>query len=337
MATNFVNDTRNQHFLPQVEQRLNTSTPEAAIKNQRIYEFDILGRFDKVELSTPKNPRIRTNLALEDVFSFDVVPNSALRQNFEALFQQYETDLVRYTEAVLAKASAKVRAEDIKADLMGLFAAKFLNFVRNPYSVPKVLNMFEGLTALRPTDREKDGQLDLVLTGSKPHQAAICKRLDLTEVQYQHWLGVLFMMLTAFENPDGQESFFDGTVRTLFNKKTTAVLVTISRYTQDKCLLSDRSVSSSIAKAGVDCLEFNLRHDAFIRFAFTNRAALIRPENAARYAELIEQMEPTLVMDYRLDDREHLAMFNLNVINQSHGHVYCATDQGILVAGVPAG
>lgn len=328
MATNFLSLTRNQHYLSQVEQRFNTSTPQASTKNQRIYEFDVLGRFEKAELGEPKNPRIHATLALNDVFSFDVAPKANLRHNFEALFDRYEGSLSQYTEAVLMKAQAKALPGDIKDDLLGLFAAKFLNFLRNPYSVPKMLDTFKRLTELRPTDPTMDGLLDLVLNGSKPHQTEMCKQLGLSELQYQHWLGVLFMMLTALENAEGQENLFDGIVRALFNGKTTAVMVTISRHTDDKCLLSDRSFSSSIARVGMDCIEFNLRHDAFIRFVFVNRAAFLQPELVPRHAAMLETMKPSLAMDYRLDDREGLAMYNLNVINQSHSRVFCCVDSG---------
>lgn len=332
MATSFLNETRNQHYLSQVEQRLNTSTPQAAAKNQRIFELSILGRFEKAALGAPRNQRIRTNLALEDVFSFDVDPNANLRHNFETLFHRYEQSLVQYTEAVTTKAEAKVRPDEIRADLMGLFAAKLLNFVRNPFSVPKVLDTFKGLTALRPTDPAMDSLLGLVLNGGRPHQAEMCKRLGLSELQYQHWLGVLFMMLTSFENSKGKENFFDGIVRDLFNTKTTAVAVAILRYTEDKCLLSDRSFSSSIARVGVDCIEFNLRHDSFIRFVFTNRAALLQSDIFPRHAAMLEKMEPTLFVDYRLDDLDGLAAYNLNVINQSHSRVFCCVDKGIIIA-----
>jgi hypothetical protein len=169
---NLANVTRNQHFLPQVEQRLNTSTPDAAVHNQRIYEFAIQGRGDDTKLGEPSNPRIRVNLALDDVFSFDVAPAANLRHNFEVLFQKYEDQLVACTTAVLEKAAANTRGDDIRDDLMALFAAKFLNFMRNPFSVPKMLDTFGRVATLRPTDKEKDEQLDLVLNGSKPRCAS---------------------------------------------------------------------------------------------------------------------------------------------------------------------
>lgn len=44
------NTTKVQHFISQVEQRLNAINPNALAKNQRIYEFDIIDR-EKFEIS----------------------------------------------------------------------------------------------------------------------------------------------------------------------------------------------------------------------------------------------------------------------------------------------
>lgn len=162
----------------------------------------------------------------------------------------------------------------------------------------------------------------------------MCKRLDLSEQQYQFWLGVLFMMLSTLD--PRQPTLFDGIVTNLFTNRETAVGVTISRYTKHKCLLSDRGFSSSIAVTGVDCIEFNLRHDAFIRYVFTRREGFVPRGllDPRRRRRLLEQMAPTLVVDYRVDDLDQLRMFNLNVINQSHGRVFCATDTGIEIHGM---
>ncbi|ATA55351.1 hypothetical protein CKY39_20610 [Variovorax boronicumulans] len=328
-----MNETRNQHYLSQGEQRLNTSTPNAKKKrNQRIYEFEVLGRFEQVALGEPKNRRIEANLALDDIFSFEVDPEIRLRQNFEVLFQRYEDSLITRTEAFLKKAEAKARPPQVKDDLVGLFAAKLLNFARNPYCVPKVLDTFKSFLTVRPTDPATDDQLNLVLNGNRPHQTEICKRFDLSVLQYQQWLQVLFMLLTEMNSPNGQESLFDGMVRSLFNKRTTAVMVTVIRHTTDKCLLSDRSFNSPINANGMLCFEFNLRHDTFIRYVFADRAAWLPTEIPPHLLTALDLMEPIFSIDYRVDDRAELSRYNLNAVNQCHSRVFCSVDSGILIA-----
>lgn len=333
VSTNFLNETRNQHYLSQAEQRLNTSTPLAARKKRCIYEFEVLGRFDTLKLGEPRNRRIEANLALNDIFSFAVDPDAKLRHNFEALFQRYETSLIGRTEAVLKKAEVRAGAPQIKDDLVGLFAAKLLNFARNPHCVPKVLDTFKSFLAVRPTDPATDDQLNLVLNGNRPHQKEICKRLGLSLQQYQQWLGVLFMLLAEMKGPNGQESLFDGMIRSLFNKRTTAVMVTISRHTEDKCLLSDRSFNSPINADGMLCFEFNLRHDTFIRYVFADRAAWLPTEIPPHFMTALDVMEPIFSIDYRVDDRAALSLYNLNAVNQCHSRVFCCVDSGILIAG----
>lgn len=82
------NDTRNQHFLTQVEQRLNASNPQAERSNLRIYSFKLIDRTNYLlELENPNGKLIGKNLSLFDLFSFDVLDNTNLRLNFESMYQ----------------------------------------------------------------------------------------------------------------------------------------------------------------------------------------------------------------------------------------------------------
>jgi hypothetical protein len=53
--------------------------------------------------------------------------------NFESLFQKYEANIEDHTKGLLGKLNS--RSGDIKAEIIDLFAAKLLNFVRNPFSI----------------------------------------------------------------------------------------------------------------------------------------------------------------------------------------------------------
>ena len=323
-----LNDTAKQHYLSQVEQRLNTCNPAAISRNQKIHAFEILqrGTSDEIKLGPAGEKLIGSNLSLHDLFSFDVEPRANLRQNFEGLFQRYEQRLQTHTEALLIK--AEVKSANIAEELIALFSAKLLNFMRNPYSVPKILDTFKSITKLRPTDPQQDRLLQLVLNGRKPHQAAMCKRLGLSDIQYHHWLATLFMMLT--ELSPGRESMFDGIVRQMFTDKKHAVGVMISMYTKEKCLLSDRSFSTNLREPHVDGMDFNLRHDAFIRYVFASRKAMLPPNTRPNLMALCETLDPKVDVYYFVDDMTQLRYFNMNVINQSHSRVFCAAKEGIV-------
>jgi len=142
------NATRNQHFLSQVEQRLNSIDRSLLTDKPHIYEFKVLDR-GEIRLSQPKKQRIENNLSMLDLFSFDVDKNQPLRQNFEALFQRYEDDMRAHTEGLLNKLAQGEFA--VGNEIMNLYAAKLLNFARNPYSVTKALNTFGLIANFTPT------------------------------------------------------------------------------------------------------------------------------------------------------------------------------------------
>ena len=59
------NDTRNQHFVTQGEQRLNALNPQADPRNQRIYSFEVVDRENyKLALESPIGRPIGSNLSL---------------------------------------------------------------------------------------------------------------------------------------------------------------------------------------------------------------------------------------------------------------------------------
>jgi hypothetical protein len=76
-----------------------------------------------------------------------VPDESRLRLNFESQFQKYEGNIKPHTESLLSKLNAG--NHDVRAEIINLFAAKLLNFVRNPFSIVKVLNTFPGLDLRR--------------------------------------------------------------------------------------------------------------------------------------------------------------------------------------------
>ena len=68
-----MNQTKNQHFISQIEQRLNASNPEAAPAKQRIYEFEIVDRDCRVlRLSGSRGRPVANNLSMRDLFTFDI-------------------------------------------------------------------------------------------------------------------------------------------------------------------------------------------------------------------------------------------------------------------------
>jgi len=212
------NDTRNQHFLTQGEQRLNALNPKADPSNLRIYSFTVTDRENYIlALKSPNGRPIGSNLSLFDLFSFDVSGDSHLRLNFELLFHKYEGYIEAYTTSLLAKLNT--RSADIKAEIIDLFATKLLNFVRNPFCIAKVLNSFPGVASYDPTDPALLADYRRIVTGRKSHQAHLCTQLGISDAQYLgisdaqyiEWLRLLFMLLVPMT--EGRPNFFEEMIR----------------------------------------------------------------------------------------------------------------------------
>jgi hypothetical protein len=121
--------TKKQHFVSQVEQRLNAINPQARNENKKIYSFRLLDRESyKLALDKEKGCKITDSLSLIDIFSFDVLEKNFERYNFEKLFHQYEYDIKINIESLISKIS-KCQA-DLKSEILNIFASKFINFIR---------------------------------------------------------------------------------------------------------------------------------------------------------------------------------------------------------------
>lgn len=323
----FFDQTINQHYLSQVEQRLNTFNPNASHRNQKIYCFEILkrGNSDEIQLGAPQEKRIEKNLSLDDLFTFDVVPNANLRLNLEILFQQYEKKVHVCTESILRKIETK--SEDITDDLIALFSVKLLNFIRNPYSIPKFLDTFKGIGNFRPTDPLYNAFFQAVLNGRKPHQHARCKELNISDEQYLDWLGTLFMLLSPLL--PSQKSMFDQVISKIFLNKNSCVGVLVSTYSKEKCLLSDRSFCTSSQENQIESMDFNLRDSAFIAYFFGERITFFPKDTHPELLELSETL-PNVNVVLAKDNISLLRCFNARVINQSDRRVFCATKENIL-------
>jgi hypothetical protein len=125
------NTTKAQHFLSRTEQSLNALNPAASLNNQRIYSFTLIDREAyRIRLDDAKGRNISSNLAIDDLFSFDVIGNSRQRLNFEGLFGQYEALMKTNTIELLRK--LRGGGSDIKKEVLELFVAEVRELLTEP-------------------------------------------------------------------------------------------------------------------------------------------------------------------------------------------------------------
>ncbi|MDN7744208.1 hypothetical protein QZM78_09140 [Burkholderia multivorans] len=329
----FENDTKNQHFVTQAEQRLNAANPQADDKNKRIYSFKIVDRENYgISLEKPDGNRISKNLSASDIFSFDVVGDSDKRLNFEALFQKYEGQVATHTNNLLDK--LKENNKDIKTEIIDLFSAKLLNFVRNPFSVAKIINTFHSLAAHDLTNPELLTMYRRIVDGRKPHQAHRCSELGISNAQYLEWLRILFMLLMPLEK--GQPNFFDRIIRKLFEDRDNHLAVWVCEYDHESCLLPDRGYSQPLPNGPHMALSFNLRRNAFITYIFADPRTLLAGKAHPEFLDKVladRKSFPVKSIDVRFmrNNRELLAIYNGHVVYQCHERVFCAAKDGVVL------
>ncbi len=322
--------TKRQHYISQVEQRLNAINPEAKLRNQRIYEFEIVDRDQHIaRLSSDKGRAISAALSMFDIFSFDVDTDGATRANFEDAFSHYERQLMTMTAALLRAHQAQ--SSEVAQELSGLFIAKMVNFIRNPYSVVKMINTFGVLAQLTPANPTIHAAYQRILNGRRPQQAFLCKKLGISDEQYSIWLRLLFMLLTPLA--DGVSNLFEQALNSLLVQRDHALHVHIHVYQTERCLVSDRGVTSPIPQEAHLVFDFNLSAHAFIRYAFLDYHAMLGRRAPADILAGLQRGPKQVQVSYLTDDYSALDVFHRRVVEQSYRRIYCSTTQpyGVVV------
>lgn len=316
------NVTRNQHFVPQVEQRLNAINPLADEENQRIYAFNVDDRETfSISLESKKGFKISKTLSLTDLFSFDVLEKEASRYNFETLFHQYESNIRENTQSLINKLPSV--GADTKSEILNIFASKFLNFVRNPYSIKKVLNTFPALTNIHPTDPTHYRNFERVLNGRKPQQEHLCNQLNVSEQEYADWLSVLFLLLTPLEK--GQPNFFEQMVKGIYENPDLFIRVFVYTYDNKTCLLSDRGYNIPIEGTHM-AWDFNLCSNSFIRYLFGNIDALPAAKIAPKELVAMFKTRPKSIdVHHQINDLVTLEKYNRQAVYQCFNTVFSSS------------
>ena len=321
----YTNDTGNQHYVSQVEQRLNSLNPQAERQKQRIYSLTVRDRETfTLALDSSRGYPISKNLALHDLFSFEVATHGTTRLNFEATFQQYEDTMEANTIGLLAKLDQGVG--DIKKEILEIFVAKLMNFFRNPYSITKVLNTIGDVLQFHPTDPVLLAQYQAVLDGRKPQQAYLCEKLEISQDQYRMWLAALFLKL--MRPAPGGANFLEGVVKELFERPSGFPMVCVYRYSGEhadkRCILSDRGYANPLPEPHL-AFSFNLRSTAFITYIFGSVDELNVPGAPPRLIERYRKQKKNVRVVPFSNDLAALARYNQNAMYQCHRQVYCSS------------
>lgn len=332
------NDAQNHHFISQAEQRLNSLNPSASKRAQRIYAFSVVNRENfAVTLDSDRGVRAEKNLAFQDLFSFEVQGN--VRVNLEKCFGRYENDIPIYTQRFMSKLIA--RQGDITEEYLGLLTCKILNFLRNPYCVPKVLNTLgPDIDEYHPADPAQQALLRAFMDGVKPHQESVLQAFGLELGDYRRWAKALFLMVAV--GASGRY-VLDEFVRLMLSRSfgSTRLFHFSDREPDAFCLLSDRGhndISPAEEKhQGVTRLEFNLTSKAFIRVVLLDVEKSIPAHIKAneRFRGIEHRIHRSMDVDSVKDDFETLSYYNRNAVYQCKQRVFCGARaaRGMMISG----
>lgn len=315
-----LSDTKYQHFVSRAELRLNSINPEANNENQRIYSFEVVDRESfRSNLSSHRGSKIDGSLSIFDLFSFDVLDKSN-RFNFENIFNKYEGEIKLDTESLLDKISLK--SNDIIEEILNLYVAKYLNFLRNPYSIDKVLNTFPVLQKLKPNIEPFKGNFERLLAGNRPQQDYLCSKLGITSYQYVNWLATLFMLLSEFRS--GEANFMEEVIRNTYEDTNNVIFVMIYTYKNHTCVISDRGYTIPIPDGKHMAFDFNLNRNSFIRYTFNDLESLIPKDTPQNIIDLYKKKKEIRV-DHFEDDMVELEAYNQRTLYQCHNKIYSSS------------
>jgi hypothetical protein len=246
-----------------------------------------------------------------------------MRSNLEVLFHEYENDISRISYSLIGKLSQSPPDNDIKAELIELFAAKFLNFLRNPYSVQKMLSTVGVVANYVPHDPDLRKAYELVREGSKPHRETVCSRFELTPDLYDRWLTSLFMLLTPA--PPRHIPAFQQLLKVVF--ESSHVMVQVHQYSANDsggganlCLLSDRGFNMPGDVTWGFMFDFNVTSRALAKFIFCDPAKYFENLAPVYAASLRGQVKVTPF----LDDVDALVRYNQLTVFQCKRTVFAA-------------
>ncbi|WP_336964099.1 hypothetical protein [Acinetobacter pittii] len=327
----FNNETRNQHYISQVEQKLNSIDPTLPRERRRIYKFKLVDREQLTsEMVNPNGVRIEKNLSFNDLYTFDIFSDNS-RNNFELFFGKYEDKIEVTTNNIITK----LRNEDSIAieELKVLIFSKLMNFIRNPFCIEKILNTYGELSKVSPTDPILKTEFQKISKKNIHISKDTLSQLNVTEDIYIEWLKVLF---NFFSVKMGDKFLGEMVIDNLLDIDNKRIHLTLFTYQRENCLLSDRSFvdyGPALPK-GFFCFAFNLNKNTFISFNIFENTIENLKAYCPQFTPILETFEQQDITEYlppRIevlvvkDNIEALKGYNTQVIYQCHSSFYGAS------------
>ena len=211
---------------------------------------------------------------------------------------------------------------DVKKEVEAIFKSKFINFIRNPYSIKKVLNTFPQLKNYQPTGSPHNEHFSRIIHGVRPHQKYLCDQLEITDKEYAEWLSVIFLLTTSLM--DGHENILEKSISGLINNPDIYTMVYVYTYSDETCLLSDRGYSIPLPDDEHMAWDFNLCRAGFIRYVFVNINSIAGAFASKDRIDDFKISKKAIYFSCVHDDFDILQRYNKNVVYQCYSRVFNA-------------
>lgn len=322
------NLTRNQHFISQSEQRSNCIDESRPKNKQRIYKFEIADRENSVvRLSNTEGVKIKRNLSFDDLFSFDV-KSSSLRKNLEDFFKKFEADLAPAADLLISESKINSGGDVLKGAAERVFKAKFMGWIRNPYSIARTIDMYKGLVGFCPTDPFLLADFSDIRTGTKPHLASICAEFGVTTEQYLQWLEILFLALMT---PSGStKSILESSVENIVESNGHmghVMVATFDDVAGCRVAIPDTGYLQGTQDPNHNMFLFNLSRSAFASFNIVDLSKQTLVKVPSHMREQVKTFNIKFSAQHHHNDMGLLERFNVLAAYQAHSHIFCADPQ----------
>lgn len=298
MSTDW-NDTRKQHYVSQVEQRLNSIDDVDAI-----YNFEVVdARSCSIRLKAPKGAAIGDNLMGKDMFSLSVAEGKRL--NLEGVWKTYEDRYRQHVDTLRSQLLSDLGSSSSGTEVLGIISLKVLGMLRNPY-FGRLISDY-GLRSHHALSEELREDLERISSLSLP---ASCRRFGFTLDEYKAWVTCLRVVFHRLD--DGSTIFDLWLAQMLSSGAAGGRIYTYS--SEHSCLLGDRPCF----EVGTGCLflNCNISRHMFLSFIVMSPANL-----PVGFSEIPRQLRKVQFF-HAHDDLEALAKFNQAIVRYSSRFVF---------------
>ena len=339
----FENDSKNHHYIAQVQQKMNAINPDLDKKKRKIYKFKVVDKeSSELSLIEEEGVLIESNLSFQDLYTFKVL-GYKYRKNFEKLFKVYEDNLEKYSKEFFNKIN---RGEDnITLEIANIFLYHFMNMVRNPLTIKDSIILFDSVIyKYIKSNMYNHEELEEVQNIENSDIEKICYKYSINKEEYKKWMLIIFLFVG--NRKDNKEKLIESVVKNIFNNKNSWKEFTIGCYSgKNYCLLSDKGYNMYSTNDAFLYFDINVMKNVFINLVLVKNDAIIDSnlisemqssfgfddEQVKYFKEYLKNttfdnmLSKNIKANLIRDDLLLLASYNQRTIQNCHEHVFGAS------------